>query len=243
MVSTTCHPLLETSPLTRESSDYNYQRRPDGSCELVEGLASPDHSAICTEDPSRVEYFEPTGYRRIPLTTCQGGRELDKLEAKPCPGHKEEFEKKHGIGAVGLFFAIVLPFAAAAGIGWYIWRNWQEKFLGFGQIRLGESISNAGAGAWAGRTSEAGGNNSLFITIPVAVVSGVWAVAKATPLLVMSLWRSARGYMPVSNRQSTAPYTSRGAFSARRQDYSAGVVEDEDELLGDDLEDGLGEEV
>jgi hypothetical protein len=59
------------------------------------------------------------------------------------------------------------------------------------------------------------------------------------PLLGMSLWRSAKGYMPVGRggASATGPYTSRGAFSARTQDYS-GVVEDEDELLGDDLEDG-----
>jgi hypothetical protein len=37
--------------------------------------------------------------------------------------------------------------------------------------------------------------------------------------------------------RSNAPYTSRRAFSARRQDYSH-VVADEDELLGDDVDDG-----
>jgi len=131
-----------------------------------------------------------------------------------------------------MFFAIVIPIAAAAGIGWYIWRNWQEKLLGFGQIRLGESVGGAGTGAWTGGSD---GEPSPFITVPVAVVSGVWAVAKATPLLVMSLWRSAKGYLPVRGG-GNAPYTSRGAFSARTQDYSN--VVDEDELLGDDLEDG-----
>lgn len=207
---------------------------------MVEGLTPADHSAICTEDPNIIEFFEPTGYRRIPLTTCSGGLEFDRLVSKPCPGHKEEFERKHGISGIGLFFAIVMPIAAAAGVGWYIWRNWQDKFLGFGQIRLGESISAAGANGWTGRSGDGEGEASPLITVPVAIVSGVWAVAKATPLLVMSLWRSARGYVPVRGGQS-APYTSRGAFSARRQDYSN--VVDEDELLGDDLEDGLGEDV
>ena len=211
-------------------SDYNYEGKADGSCELVEGLTPADHSAVCTEDPSRIEYFEPTGYRRIPLTSCSGGRELDKLEAKPCPGHKDEFEEKHGISGVGLFFAIIIPILAAAGIGYYIWRNWSERLWGLGHIRLGESVGGARA---------SGGENPL-ISVPVAIIAGTWAVAKATPLLVMSLWRSAKGYMPVgrgSGAAATGPYTSRGAFSARTQDYS-GVVEDEDELLGNDLEDG-----
>jgi hypothetical protein len=105
---------------------------------------------------------------------------------------------------------------------------------GFGQIRLGESVS----------TSNFGDRDSPLITVPVAIIAGTWAVAKATPLLVMSIWRSAKGYMPVGGGgaggwmgRSNAPYTSRGAFSARRQDYSH-VVADEDELLGDDVDEG-----
>ena len=43
-----------------------------------------------------------------------------------------------------------------------------------GQIRLGESIS-----------SEGGGQNPL-VAVPVALVAGVVAVAKATPLLLVS---------------------------------------------------------
>ena len=198
------------------------------------GLLPADHAAICKEDPTRIEYFEPTGYRRIPLTTCQGGRELDKLQSTPCPGHEPDYNQKHGISGLGLFFAIVIPFAAAAAIGYYAWTNWRHKLSGFGQIRLGES---AGTSTFTDR-------DSLFVMVPVAIIAGVWAVAQATPLLVMSLWRSAKGYIPVGGQssggwmgRSNAPYTSRGAFSARRQDYSH-VVADEDELLGDDLDDG-----
>jgi hypothetical protein len=73
----------------------------------------------------------------------------------------------------------------------------------------------------------------------------VVAVARATPLLVMSLWRSAKGYVPVGGSGSrgrfgvgggSGPYRSRDAFANRRQDYSQ-VVED-DELLGEDDEEG-----
>lgn len=215
-------------------SDYNYERKGDGTCVLVSGLLPADHAAVCKEDPNLVEYFEPTGYRRIPLTTCQGGTEFDKLKSTECPGHGADYAKKHGISGLGLFFAVVIPLAAAAAIGYYAWTNWRHKLSGFGQIRLGESL---GASSFTDR-------DSLLVTVPVAIIAGVWAVAQATPLLVMSLWRSAKGYMPAGGRGSggwtagsNAPYTSRGAFSARRQDYSH-VVADEDELLGDDLDDG-----
>lgn len=133
-----------------------------------------------------------------------------------------------------MFFAILVPFVAAGAIGYYAWTNWRHKLSGFGQIRLGEG----------GGPSTLTDRDSPLITVPIAIIAGTWAVAKATPLLVMSLWRSAKGYMPVGGGssggwmgRSHTPYTSRGAFSARRQDYSH-VVADEDELLGDDLDDG-----
>jgi hypothetical protein len=63
------------------------------------------------------------------------GTQFDKSEAYPCPGHEDEFEKKHGASAVGIFFAIIIPIAVAAGVGYYVWSNWASKF---GQIRLGE---------------------------------------------------------------------------------------------------------
>ena len=172
-----------------------------------------------------VEYFEPTGYRRIPLTTCHGGRELDRLVSKPCPGHEKQYEEKHGLSGAGLFFAIFIPIVVSIGVGYWVYQNWLQGYnLGFGEIRLGDSSTGVG---------RASSGESPFIAIPVAIIAGTWAVAKATPLLVMSLWRSARGYAPVGS--GTAPYRSREAFG-RRQDYSQ-VVED-DELLGDDLEDG-----
>jgi len=219
-----------------DCSDYNYERNRDGTCTLVEGLEPADHSAICHEDPSRIEYYEPTGYRRIPLTTCAGGRELDKVESQPCPGKGGEYRQKHGIGAWGLFFAITIPILVAGGVGWWAWRNWRSGWMsGFGQIRLGETVG----ADWAGDRSRGVGGEivNAVIAVPVAIVSGVWAVAKAMPLLGVSLWRSAKGYVPLGGGGGVQPYTSRGAFSARRQDYRS-EVEDEDELLGDEAEDG-----
>lgn len=226
--------MVPCANLYGDNSDYNYEPLGDGTCQLVAGLNPTDHAAVCKEDPERIEYFEPTGYRRIPLTTCEGGNEFDKLQSQPCPGHEPAYEKKHGISSIGVFFAIVIPFVAAGAIGYYAWTNWRHRLKNFGQIRLGESS----------QTASLTDRDSPLIAVPVAIIAGAWAIAQATPLLAMSLWRSVRGYIPVRSGESrswlsrsNAPYTSRSAFSARRQDYSH-VVADEDELLGDDLEDG-----
>ena len=246
------HSIASNCTCTRQDfeCDYNYEMEADGTCRLVPGLQPIDHIANCQANPKQVEFWYPTGYRRIPLTTCEGGRELDKLESVPCPGHEEEYEKKHGLSALGLFFAIFVPVVAAAGIGYWAYRKWQSGGGGFGAIRLGDGLGG-------GSSSGTGSRDPLWISIPVAVVSGVVAVVKTVPLLVMSLFRSARGYMPLggsgggganagrfgvgrgtnvgSGGAYGAPYRSRDAFSRRGQDYSS-VVED-DELLGDGFED------
>ncbi|KAJ5808952.1 vacuolar protein sorting/targeting protein PEP1 [Penicillium riverlandense] len=204
--------------------DYNYELQKDGSCALVPGLPKPDHSEQCKQDDDLVEYWEPTGYRRIPLTTCEGGKQYDQFVSHPCPDKEEEYRKKHGIGGVGLFFAIVVPFAAAAAAGYYVYTRWDGKF---GQIRLGDATSSS-RGLFS--------RDSVLIKVPVVIIAGVVAVAQALPLLVMSLWRSGTGYMRARSRGYQRPYSTRGSFAARRGDYTH-VVDDEDELLGVDEED------
>lgn len=204
-------------------SDYNYELQSDGSCTLVPGVEAPDHSLQCTNNEDQIEWYEPTGYRRIPQTTCEGGKEYDKQVGHPCPGKEEEYEKKHGISGVGLFFAIVTPIIAAVAIGYYVYTKWDGKF---GQIRLGDT---GGSEGWFSRNSA--------VAIPVAVIAGIVAVAQALPLLATSLWRSVSGALRTSRgRGYQRPYATRGSFAARRSDYTH-VVDDEDELLGaDELE-------
>lgn len=214
-------------------SDYNYEPQKDGSCDLVPGLEPKDPKEICRSDPNAIEYYEPTGYRLIPLSTCTGGLQLNHFEAFPCPDKEKEFEEKHPrLGGAGLFFAIVIPIALAAGIGYYVYTNWGKDF---GRIRLGDG-SFGGSGGMGGSWMS---KDSPLITVPVMVVAGAFAVASALPLLAMSLWRSVRGYVRIPSvgrrggRGSQRPYASRGAFAARRGDYiGVGVVDDEDELLG-----------
>jgi hypothetical protein len=95
---------LKSCVLTK-CSDYNYERQVDGSCKLVPGLKPADHSESCRLDPDQIEYYAPTGYRRLTMSTCEGGREMDLAEAFACPGHDDEFNKKHvldtGFGRTG----------------------------------------------------------------------------------------------------------------------------------------------
>ncbi|KAJ5489553.1 Vacuolar protein sorting/targeting protein 10 [Penicillium diatomitis] len=212
--------------------DYNYEIQSDGSCGLVPGFQPPDHSLSCKDNPDQVEYWEPTGYRRIPQSTCKGGLELDKIEPRPCPNKEEEFERKHGISGIGLFFAIVIPIVAASAFGYFVYTRWDGKF---GQIRLGESggLGGGGSSGLAGLFTR----DSLLVAIPVTIIAGAVAVAQALPLLAMSLWRSASGFVRTRGRGYQRPYATRSSFASRRGDYTH-VVDDEDELLGvDDLED------
>ncbi|KAG9238283.1 hypothetical protein BJ875DRAFT_451561 [Amylocarpus encephaloides] len=193
--------------------DFNYERLMDGSCGLVPGFSPPDHSRICIVEPERLEYEAPTGYRKLPMSTCQGGIAFDGSKSKPCPGKGDEFNKKHGTSGAGIFFAIMIPFAIAGGVGYWVWRNWASKF---GQIRLGEQSSFDG--------------DAPYIKYPVLAVAGVVAVAQALPLLVSSLWRSANNAM---GRNRATRFTTRDSFARGRGDYAV-VDEDEGELLGDE---------
>jgi hypothetical protein len=200
------------------SSDYNYERLVGGKCEKIEGLDLPDPKAVC--DQGATEWWEITGYRKIPISTCTGGQEFDHTKSvHPCPGFEDEFERKHGLSGFALFFAVVLPFMAAAGIGYYVWRNWDGKF---GRIRLGDS---------------AGGFNSEnpWISWPVAVLSGLVAVVAAVPLLIGSLWRMASSRFGGYGGRT---YTSRSSFARGRGDYAV-VDPDEGELLGEDSDEDV----
>lgn len=215
-------------------SDYNYEIGPQGDCFLVPGLQPFDHAQYCKENPSAIEYYDPTGYRKIPLSTCHGGKEFDKQsDAHTCPGKDEEFKQRHGISGVGLFFAITLPFAFAGAVGWWVYRNWGTNF---GQIRLGETASNHGFG------DGAFSSDSPFVRYPIIAVSAIVAVASAIPLVVSGLWRAGVSAVDryrygsgggFSSLGGAGPFTTRDSFARGRGDYEH-VDDDEGELLGDD---------
>ncbi|KAF9879093.1 vacuolar protein sorting/targeting protein PEP1 [Colletotrichum karsti] len=208
--------------------DYNYELDNHKQCSLVEGKSPLSAEQWCKENPDAVEYYEPTGYRRIPLTTCVGGQELDKQsQVHPCAGKEDEFERRRGTSGVAIFFAVVIPLGAAAAVGWWVYNNWNGKF---GQIRLGETPSMDGEAPW--------------VKYPVIALSAVVAVVSALPLVASAVWRSAtsayervgggsRGGGSWLSGRGNRRFTTRDSFARGRGDYDI-VDDDEGELLGDD---------
>jgi hypothetical protein len=162
-----------------------------------------------------------SGYRRVPMTTCKGGLSHERGQTLPCPGHEQEHADKRGASGIGIFFAIVLPFALAGGVGYYVWHHWDGKF---GRIRLGETSAHGGLFD----------SDSPWVQWPVAAISGLVAVVAAVPMVVGMAWRT------LSNRfgggYSGRTYTTRSSFARGRGHYTA-VDADEGELLGDESED------
>ncbi|TKA31812.1 hypothetical protein B0A50_01891 [Salinomyces thailandicus] len=226
------HSVARNCTCTRRDfeCDYNYEKQSDGSCRLVPGLSPPDPKDQCKAEGVD-EYFDITGYRRIPLTTCQGGQELDYTSrVSPCPGKEPEFEKKHGIGGAGLFFAVVIPIAAAAGIGYWVWKNWDGKF---GRIQLGDAPAGAIGGIGG---SGAFDRDAPWIKYPIMALSGIVAVVAALPMVAGSLWRTVSTRLGRNRAEGgggySGPYTSRNSFARGRGDYAV-VDPDEGELLGE----------
>lgn len=228
-----CERGLDTDTI---HSDYNFELDGHGACHLVQGLQPVDHIQYCKENPNAVEYYDPTGYRKIPLSTCMGGQEYDKQsEVHSCPGKEDEFQERHGISGVGLFFAITVPFAVAAAAGWWVYRNWNGKF---GQIRLGDGNHGFGNGAFD--------SDSPFVRYPIMAISALVAVASALPLVAAGLWRTGvaafdrlrsgggggGGFSRLAGGGSR-PFTTRDSFARGRGDYAT-VDDDEGELLGED---------
>ncbi|KAL0469081.1 signal sequence binding protein [Neurospora intermedia] len=218
--------------------DFNYELDKHGQCSLVSGLKPKDHKLWCKEHPDEIEYYEPTGFRRIPLTTCQGGPDFEKAAAvHPCPGHEDDFERKHRVSGIAIFFAVVLPVAAASAIGWWVYRHWDGKF---GQIRLGEQGAS---------TMEFFDADRPWVKYPVIALSAVVALAGAMPLVLGALWRTAKstaerwgiggggggrgGWSRLEGGSASRTFRTRDSFARGRGDYTI-VDEDEGELLGEE---------
>ncbi|KAI0461954.1 vacuolar protein sorting/targeting protein PEP1 [Komagataella kurtzmanii] len=123
--------------------DYNFALANDGTCKLVEGESPLDYSEICRRDPTSIEYFLPTGYRKVGLSTCEGGLELDNWNPVPCPGKTREFNRKYGTGATGYKIVVIVavPLLVLLGATWFLYEKGIKRnggFARFGVIRLGE---------------------------------------------------------------------------------------------------------
>lgn len=205
----------------------------------MQGLTADSGQSVCAE-PDVFEYFPSTGYRRIPLTTCEGGRQLDMVgQPLPCPNKEDRYRKAHAASGVAIFFAVTIPLAVGAVAGYFVWQRWVRGGGSFGQIRLGEQGGAGGGGL--GLDADA-----PYIRYPVVAISAVAAVVATLPLLAASLWRAGVGAVQrraggggagprswLGGAGGARSYTTRDSFARGRGEYAI-VDEDEGELLGED---------
>ncbi|KAK9378557.1 uncharacterized protein V2V93DRAFT_100312 [Kockiozyma suomiensis] len=243
------HSVSANCSCTRQDyeCDANYRLAPDGSCQLVPGYTPPNHAQDCNQNPNMVEYFEPTGYRRLPLTTCEGGENLDHLVSKPCPGKEREFGRKHGgMGWFTILLLVLLPFGMAGIVAWVLYNHYYGQY---GQIRLGETDFDVRIGL---------GTENGLLKYPILAVSAVVAFIGAVPMIVQHfintrlgrrparpsrLYRSqisTRDSFPLGTRGGNSRYQYAPVDDSESNGFHGGDSFHGDEMLDDDSDDDFG---
>lgn len=99
--------IVNNCKCTREDyeCDYNYELANDGTCQLVKGLKSLTGKEVCS-DPFVSEWWTPTGYRKLDMSTCENGLILDKISVKSCPNWSWN---KRRLNGKALFWTIFIP--------------------------------------------------------------------------------------------------------------------------------------
>jgi hypothetical protein len=172
---------------------------------------------VCKEE-GVVEWFETSGYRKVPLSTCQGGLNLDRLPTKshPCPGREDDYYKKsRGLHGWGLAYVILLVFGLTGVAGYIFWKRCSDGR--FGQIRLGEGDA---------------ASQPFYIRYPLIAISGVMAAAVLLPHAIVSGWSWLRTKFTRQKR-----FTSRQSFARNGYASLANESFSDAELL-DDVEAG-----
>ncbi|KAI8967795.1 hypothetical protein BDF20DRAFT_917392 [Mycotypha africana] len=186
--------------------DFNFLRDANNKCVLVPGLSPLE--PVC--DGTRDFYYTPTGYRKIAASTCQGGKELDKIGAEQmwCPGASR---RSHGW--------IAFIFAPIIGAGLVFAALQYRRRGGFGRIRLPDSLhQQAGSSPFVSNPIVAK-IVSAAVVIPVAI-AGIFSRIRL-PTSFSDISRSFGNWeWPsfLSRRRRSGGYTALG------QDEQAGVL-------------------
>lgn len=229
--------IVKNCPCTRHDyeCDYNYEKADDGTCKLIAGLVPEDRSEICRVDQNAIEYFQPTGYRKIAMSTCEGGQEFDKWDPVPCPGKEKEFSKSRAgkLGGFGLAMVIIIPTSVFAFAVWFVYDRGIRRnggFARFGEIRLGDDddlIENNNTDKVVNAVVRGG----------IAVLASVIATYKMIGLLGRGLGESIKGAFTRVSRYQTrgAGYRTVGVNDYRDDEDILGEVLNDDDY---DIDDG-----
>ncbi|KAI5789111.1 hypothetical protein EDC01DRAFT_128633 [Geopyxis carbonaria] len=202
------HKTLRNCTCTRADyeCDFNYSRMNDGSCQLVDGLSKPDHAAVC-KDKNVVEYYEPTGYRKLPMSTCTNNKDTERYQ-----GRAHFCDKRHsGIGGFGLFLAITFPVVVAGAVGYYVWTQMSKGR--FGTIRLGED------------------NDSPLIKYSIIGVSAIVTILVAIPHFLSTFFGWFNSKLTRTRRYTTRSSFSRGDYSIVNNDEGELLGSDDEEEI------------
>ncbi|RLV91293.1 Vacuolar protein sorting/targeting protein 10 [Spathaspora sp. JA1] len=125
--------------------DYNYYRNiTTGNCTLIQGLTQKDMKNQMCNKPNVYEYYIPTGYRKILISSCQDGEQLDNWKHIPCPGKRRKSNEHHSITVDDHIniLAIFVLFALFSLVVWSVYDRGIRRNGGykrFRQIQLGDS--------------------------------------------------------------------------------------------------------
>ncbi|KAI0750610.1 Oligoxyloglucan reducing end-specific cellobiohydrolase [Irpex lacteus] len=118
--------------------EFNHRRNADGECVLEEGT-----EALASDDSCRGDdefWYERTAYRKVPISSCEGGLRLDQGTPHRCPGIK-------GHGFFFWLFVLAIPCLFAGLVGYWFYH---KSGLARGTIRLpgpeGNSRYSGGSG-------------------------------------------------------------------------------------------------
>ncbi|SCU83504.1 LAME_0C05402g1_1 [Lachancea meyersii CBS 8951] len=206
--------------------DYNYFKAADGTCKLVEGTEPLDGSEICEKYSDLVEFFEPTGYRKIPLSTCKGGLELDRSTRRhACPGFEEEFKRRYQISGGRLAAVIIIPILVFIGAAWFVYDRGVKRnggFSRFGEIRLGdeELIEQNGLDKVV----------NAIVKVGVLGFSGLVTAKQLTTRGIQNTWQRARSRLSGNMSGPTYLSLNHDQFLDEADELLAGHDEDANDL-------------
>ncbi|KAI5949738.1 VPS10 [Candida theae] len=228
------HKVTQNCACTRRDyeCDYNYYRdSKDNTCKLVAGMSASDRKKDMCSKPGAFQYFDTTGYRKIPLSTCVGGKQYDTFSPHACPGKEQEFNEYYGREIKGgkLFFISFIPLITFLGTTWFVYDRGVRRNGGFerlGQIRLNDQDFEEGFNPIE--------DNQVDVVVNRIVKGGVYTAA-----VVFATFKTIR-------KIDRKVLEKIGNIVFRRQPGARNYVsipnEDEDELFGD-FDDDVDEEL